>query len=469
MRVLFVIVFLVCTNILVAQTVYAPRSSFSIDYEKLIEAPGGNFIGAVYQNDHVSGTNWNKFRKKITISLYDKNFNLVSSKPLLDGTNQFSAFHSSLIQSNDKIFLAYIEPGKGNKISDFKVIKIDNKTLQESAPQVVVSESDIDEKVKFFWGENKIFTRSSPSTKKHLVYIDNSDDEFFLASLDENMVVKWKNKISLPGYKQKEIQSIIVDDAGKVYLSCLNKKNIATIFTIDNGEISLSKQFSIESATVFNLQIENSKIVDELYIGGAIGTESDNASVLFKGTIKKNNLSIVDMDKLVINDTILRLLDKNGLAYEKKKKAGIIPFFISIKLFPLKDSEPLLLIECRRNIYAEKRTYGVAASLIIANFNTNVKEQFVHIPRYAVLPSEHEEYEYLTNVCNDKLNIVYIDNEANFNKTANEDYKVLNGTKNAAFFIVTIDNQNKFKQKLLSMSSTNFYLNVNKAFIESCK
>lgn len=368
---------------------------------------------------------------------------------MFGGEAAFNANHSSLLVVAGKLWLTYIEPTKKNAMGNLCALEINPETLEAGEPVVIAREEDMAKSLN-----TKILVSiiPSPDGKKQLILIGNSSGDFYLAGLNNQWVTEWKGKFELAGYKMENLASIVLDNEGMAYLSAVDqKKKKAGLYVVKKGRLSPEKPFTLDNAVINNLEINNANNGESMIIGGTYCEGSEYVNHVFSGFLKKDDLSTNHIEKLAIPKEIIDIADDYAIG-SKKKKAGIYPVCVHAKVVQISNLKPTLIIECMRSIFTATTQYGVAANIIVVNFNAIPKDPFIHIPRYSFLSRTHDEMEYHFSVCPDKLAIGYIDNADNLGKTANDKYKVLNGDKNAGYFLFTLTDKGETRTRLHELS-----------------
>lgn len=450
-----------------SQMVFAPYRSWKLQESLLGPTANGNYMAITAKKASVSGMNFNKFRQKITAELYDQNLNKIKELPLMDGKPGFNEKHASLVSLGNKLWLTYIEPTGKNAVGNITAATLDPVSLQMGTPVVIATEQEIDHQLRE--AVNVSFV-PSPNGKKQLFFLGNSTGTFYLSCLNEEWKAEWKGKISLPGYQFADISSLLLSNDGTAYITAVDqRKKKSSIFAIKNAAIAKEQNLTTDGVVFNTIELDNTYNADQISVGGSLSKGSEYVNYVYSGTLDKNTLAVKDMVEMEIPANIMSVVDDYGLG-SKGKKYGIYPTSASAKLHQMPKQKPILILEVKKTIFTERSEYGVAANLIIANFNMPAAQAFVHVPRYAVLAGSHEALEFISSTCNNKLVVGYVDNASNLGKKPEEKYTVLRGASNAGYFVLTVNEKNEPTSRLYQLSrNENSQADARKAMSTICQ
>lgn len=439
-----------CSNItLTAQIVFTPSSNATINPKLFQKAADTGYIGIDKAIPKGNKITWNKYRYNVTVVKYDAAYKKIGENLLYNGEGDFCNFFTELIESGTKSWIVYLESSKGNTIGALKAVQIDTKTLQPMETKVLADEAEINKKVSDVGGmaDLAITFKSSPDKKYHFVYINNLKKQFFAAVLDEELNTVWKGTKEIEGFKQSDLQDIIIDEAANMYIANIKgKKAVLTVF--DKTSKVSQTEINFGSVKPVVIKMASGRRNGTVILAGVYSDETKNVTGIYKATVNKTTLAIENFAKTVFPEKMIERLQKDRFAWDKKKWYGISPEYVSCSVFYQDDEVIKLVTECKS--YIGTGTAAAFGSIIIGSFAPS-GTTLSHIPRYAVGSAATRYTDmYFAHACNNKLVLLYFDAASNIERSLDEDQAVLNGTKNAAYFAATITNDGKVTRRIIN-------------------
>lgn len=110
------------------------------------------YLSMDFDLNNVHGSNWNKYRIKAAVILYDKKMVAQNGVELGGGKHAFSHFYYSFEKIGGKYWFIYVEPAPGNNIGSIMAVDIDPVTLKVSIPKTLASTSSMELTLPVFDG-----------------------------------------------------------------------------------------------------------------------------------------------------------------------------------------------------------------------------------------------------------------------------------------------------------------------------
>jgi len=421
-----------------AQIVVSSYYSYIAEPVAYFAAPDGGYVGIdeIWKPGTHSGV-WGKLRKDFVVSKFDDKMSNKVQLPIVYNGEEYSGYFAEFVRSGNKFFAICVDPIKDGAVANMRVIEIDPLNLKVVDNRMVATEKEIDMKLLYYyWSLDPVIFRSSPSSKKHCVFIGADKKEFFLMALDESLQPLWKGKFEIPKIKRSEIKDIDIDDEGNVFIAGIDKDNTVYLSKYDRDGKSTVSELTMPEGKINNASVLAKKNTNEVFIAGTYSENSKFSNGVFNARLEKNTLELKDMHKEIFPETIVDRLHKDGFARGKSRAYGLFQAYVSGRLFENGDGTMSYVIECIQPLGSMGLQKAVG-SLVTTTMkeSTNV---FSHIPRYEVNSFQGDQKQYYANSCGKNFYLFYYDHEENLHRDVSEDQKVYQG-KNGVLTVATIN------------------------------
>jgi hypothetical protein len=427
----------------------------------LIPAPDGGYLalkkGEVPEDK--KNKSWNEYKKAISFLKYDKDYKLISEVSLSASSGICSGHYYELRKIGSKFWFIYLEPGPGYDIGNIKAVEVDPLTLSQKNVKTIIAATTIDQTItrNHIW-DLHFMSGASPKGSFSYIYIQVSEDQFFLACFDENFNSRWGRKEKMmDGLKKGGTCAMAIDDAGYLYMGEQHKKGGLFFSIYSPSGQSDRHEVNLATGNAREILFHPMEINDQVFVSGTY-MESDFCTGVYKALVSKKG-ELNNIVTTVFPKQIIESMDTEGFGSTKAKKYGLQPAFIA-KPVEKTDGGIGMIIEPYKVVGAGTIFQMVTGSVIYVNLATP-KPVFARAPKYTVC-ARINDYDFNANYVNgglyyacpndSKMIIFYFDNPENLSRDLALDAKVVN-PNNPVVVAAVIDKDGNIKRQMVTTTT----------------
>ncbi|CAN5380061.1 hypothetical protein BH11BAC3_BH11BAC3_02170 [soil metagenome] len=384
---------------------------------------------------------------KITVNKLDNQLKQIASKPLFGGKKIVRWLYNP-IKLNDKVYVIYHDLDRENE-GAVKLARIDEQTLEA-----------VDEMTLFDFSKNKVSIdykkiikkeyatfsfRLSENEKNLMITIDPQveyDDPkiVFVSIFDENLKPVLEKRVDFKAAQNKvSVQSIICDNSGNAYIAYgdyTNKKVVTGL--LDNDKTLLILQPGNKPNIKLNLDIKDYSMTDvnlvytpqqnKVYAMGPFNIGwGENLVGVYQAYIDLKTMQLSNPVNTKFPEELVSKVAEDGYAKTKDKNYGLLRNFFNYCVVRGDGSVDMIMryteavpIQGKGLLYAADFYGGDFIDVHLLNGKT----QFTRIGRNMKIGQDLRNYLWsATFVKDDKLILIYNDNEKNINRPIDETAK----------------------------------------------
>lgn len=326
MRKLFFILFCLLSLASISQIsgVYTRQLS-TFKSSTFISAPDGDYIGVLKGEvpEDKKNKSWNDYRKAISFIKYDKNMKLMREVKLSSSSGMCSGYYSELKKIGSKYWFIYLEPGPDYNIGNIKAVEVDPLTFLQKEAKTIIAGTTIDQTIsRNEIGNLRFMSGVSPKGNYSFIYIQVSENEFFLTSFDENLNAKWGRKEKMMrDLKRGGTCSIAIDDYGYLYMGEQHKKG-SLFFSVYSPSGQANRyEVALESGIPNEIVFHPAENNDEVFVSGTY-MKTEYTLGIYTGLVSKKGV-LSKIVKTEFPKHIIESLEKDDFGSMKEKKYGL--------------------------------------------------------------------------------------------------------------------------------------------------
>ncbi len=423
-----------------AQLSFAPRVvGYITQEEDILKTPDGYISVQKERKAAKDWAEWYTIPYSLKLVKLDSKMNKLQDKTLSNGEMIYGPFKPRLIHLSNKYYLIYGDLNKKKYLNNIYYAEVNEKTLETSSPQLLVSADDINVKQSGSFENLDIKFQTSPDNNYCCLYIMSYEKPFFLAAFDKNLATLWKGEQRIFKLERYEIKSVVIGNDGTVYISSVSYDNEVTVTSYSTKGVATNNTIDFGSVKPHHVELKWDAS-GNLYAGGTLRKDSKFINTVFIARLENNVLK--DMKQAEIPASILKRLDKDGLA----KSGGITDqYFLKPELVLQQDGKFKIVMECKSYISGDRYTaYG---SVLIVDLDLP-GDKFFHIPKYQLgINTIRKTNSICTMAAGHSITVFYVDHIDNLDRQLSDDQKVLRQFSDATVIAATLDNNGKLTRK----------------------
>ncbi|MDB5202096.1 MAG: hypothetical protein JWQ27_1505 [Ferruginibacter sp.] len=466
---------------------WGDNTKMKFDFDDAVPLADGKFIVLKLESKGRAGLFNYSVEYRPILMLIDKNMETIVEKELQieDGNSNIKGFE----KYGKNIFFIYSAYDKGEKKTTVYAIKIDETTLRPS-DKINMGSYESDSRGDQATPEYKLSSDSS----KVMLFVEGPERKkdnkrFYVAVFDTDLKAIWKKDIELPiGDRYVSIYDQDVTNDGKVFVAIKHyDKEVTRQMVRENGSkvpsyiyklLAFSPESDKEKEINFDLNnqfIQGTKLVynknNTITVAGLYKRKyNGNINGAFYASIDPTQLEAKNLKMVEFPTDLLRLVDKDDFGTDSEKDPGLYSNFRIRHIMARQNGSVDLISEYYRldvittynpTTHSSSTTYRYYyGDIVNTNIDKEGKAVFTRVPKDQKLMNANIFCGYHPFIYNDKLVLLYNDDEDNLDRDLEKAPDDVMNFKQSVFAAATIDAKGNLSRQPIYSHRDEDYITV---------